>query len=362
MRVWLTVSQFVVHSAAEQVARHLRGEIQLGIKSGSMPGGHRLAQELGVNHKTVEAALRLLENEGILVSRGAGRRRSIVAPEGNRSLRSIRIALLPMESRDSGRHYLVALRHLLEEAGHVPIYMDKSLLDLGMSADRVGRFVKRTEADAWLVCAGSKEVLQWFSQQPMPAFALFGRRDGIPIASAGPDKVLPMTLATRHLIERGHRRISFLVRKQQRLPDPTPSVRAFLDELEAHGVDTGDFNLPDWEESAAGYQEILESLFRLTPPTALIIDEAFLFIAAQQFLGKHGLRVPEDVSLICTDNDRTFDWCEPSIAHIGWDSAPVVRRIVRWAANVSQGKQDLRQTSTKAEFIDGGSVGPAKER
>ena len=70
--------------------------------------------------------------------------------------------------------------------------------------------------------------------------------------------------------------------------------------------------------------------------------------------------MPEDVSLICTDSDPNFAWCEPSIAHIRWDYLPVVRRIVRWAANVSIGKTDLRQTSTKAEFVEGGTIGPAK--
>jgi hypothetical protein len=39
----------------------------------------------------------------------------------------------------------------------------------------------------------------------------------------------------------------------------------------------------------------------------------------------------------------------------------VVRRIVRWAANVSQGKRDLRQTLTKAEFVAGGTIGPVKK-
>ena len=96
----------------------------------------------------------------------------------------------------------------------------------------------------------------------------------------------------------------------------------------------------------------------MTPPTALIIQEAVLFAAAQQFLARRGLRVPEDVSLICTDADPTFAWCRPTVAYIGWDSRPVVRRIVRWAANLSSGKTDVRQVLTPAEFVPGGTIGP----
>jgi hypothetical protein len=32
---------------------------------------------------------------------------------------------------------------------------------------------------------------------------------------------------------------------------------------------------------------------------------------------------------------------------------------VSWANNVSQGKEDLRQTFTKADFIEGGTMGKA---
>ncbi|MFT5109648.1 MAG: hypothetical protein ACI8XO_003401 [Verrucomicrobiales bacterium] len=354
------MSQLIVHSAAEQVADHLREQIRSGIWQETIAGGHRLASELGVNHKTAEAALRQLEAEGLLKSQGSGRPRRIVAIDPHTDPRSIRIAIFVLDITDRAEECLIELRHLLEEAGHTPFYPEKTLLDLGMDADRVAQFVKHTEADAWIICAGSREILTWFSQQTQPAFAFVGRRDGLPIAGVGPDKVPPYTAATRQLIELGHQRITFLTRRHHRRPEPTPSVRAFVGELEAHGIRVGDFNLPDWEESRAGFQAILESLFRLTPPTAIFTDEAFLFTAAQQFLAKRGIRVPEDVSLICTDSDPNFAWCDPSIAHIHWDYLPVVRRVIRWATNVSHGKSDLRQTSTKADYIHGGTVGPAK--
>ena len=37
---------------------------------------------------------------------------------------------------------------------------------------------------------------------------------------------------------------------------------------------------------------------------------------------------------------------------------PVVRRVVRWVNNVARGKNDRRQTLTKAEFVEGGAIGP----
>lgn len=133
-----------------------------------------------------------------------------------------------------------------------------------------------------------------------PAFALFGARVGLPIAGTGPDKVQPLGEATRHLIEPGHRRISFLCRREIRLPKPALGVRAVLGEIKATGGVTGVFNLPDWEESPEGFERCLDSLFGPTPPTALILDQPFLFNAGFHYLAKRGLRVPQDVSLVCT--------------------------------------------------------------
>jgi DNA-binding LacI/PurR family transcriptional regulator len=150
-----------------------------------------------------------------------------------------------------------------------------------------------------------------------------------------------------------------LAQSPRRLPEPGHLESLFLKELESHGIPTSSYHLPDWDDSTAGFHQRLDALFTTTAPTALILEEAPLLFAAQQFLQSRGLRVPQDVSLICTDSDPHFSWCKPSIAHIHWDSRPVVRRVVNWAANISRGKNDISQKLTPAEFIAGGTIGPA---
>ena len=349
-------------SAGEQVAAQLREEILSGRRSGVLPGVYVLAAELGVNHKTVGAALKHLEADGLLVSQGPGRRRRIVLAAGRVRQRPLRVAILPGDSADRRVDYMVELQHQLLEAGHAAFYPEKSLLELGMDVSRIARMVRRTEADAWVVTAGSREVLQWFLGQGIPVFALFGRRRDLPMAGAGPDKVRATREVVRHLVALGHRRIVLLAQAARRLPEPGLPERAFLKELAAHRIPTGPYNLPDWEESPEGLQRLLDSLFGITPPTALLIDEAYVFHAVKHHLSGRGLRIPEDVSLICTDPDRTFEWCRPSIAHIRWDSGPVVRRILRWADNMARGKADLKQLVTPAIFVEGGTVAECRQR
>jgi DNA-binding LacI/PurR family transcriptional regulator len=163
----------------------------------------------------------------------------------------------------------------------------------------------------------------------------------------------------RHLVRLGHRRIVLIVRRTRLFPKPGASERAFLAALEEAGVQTGAYSLPDWEETPQGLHRVLSALFAHTAPTALVVAEAPLFAAVQQFVARRRLLVPEDVSLACTDPSPDFAWQQPPVTHIRWDHQPVIRRIVRWAGNVARGKDDRRQTHTKAELVEGGTIGPA---
>jgi len=345
-------------SIAEQVAERLRGEIFRGRWSGVMPGRNQLAKELGINFKTVEIALRQLERDGLLVSQGAGRGRRIVLSSEGATVRPLRVAILLSEPPDRHLEYVVELQYELIKAGHTPVFAPKTLTELGFEVKRVARLVRQTRADAWVVAGGSREVLEWFVANSVPAFALFGHRRDLPIAGTGPEKLPALIAATRALIDLGHHRIVLIVRRIHRLPQPGAGAKVFLSTMEAGGICTGDYNLPDWEETREGFQACLTALFRVTPPTAMIIEEAVLFTAAQQFLARRRIRVPEDVSLISTDPDPNYAWCVPSIAHMRWDSRPVARHIVRWAANVSRGREDVKQSFVAAEYVPGGTVGP----
>lgn len=89
------------------------------------------------------------------------------------------------------------------------------------------------------------------------------------------------------------------------------------------------------------------------------MQEAKVFVAAQQFLASRGLSVPDEVSLICPDGDDVLDWQVPTAAQFKWDSTPWVSRTVRWAERISRGKDDRRQILYPARFVPGGTIGPA---
>lgn len=324
-----------------------------------MPGRNEVAAELGVSPQTAQVALALLEREGLLVSQGSGRPRRIERQQVEASGRPLlRVAILVADATDRQTDYMVDLKHELIRAGHAAFFTPWLIPDYGMNVRSITSYLRRTEADAWIVAAGARPLLEWFVKEEVPLFAVFGRLIGLPVAGAIADKRSAIAQATRQLIHLGHRRIVFLTRRALRIPQQAPILQTFLDELAAHGIPTGEYNLPDWEEDLDGFHHLLNNLFQHTPPTALIVDESIFLVATMLYLQNRRMQVPDDVSLICTDGDPHFTWCRPSVAHIQWDTAPVVRRALRWADNVARGKKDTRQKVVTADFFEGGTIGP----
>ena len=99
-------------SVSQQLAQHLRKEIQAGQLHGEMPGVLHLAERLGVSPKTVKNAVQLLQTEGLLEHRGLGRNNRIVVP-GTAPGRSLRIEMLLYDESDRKSHYWVDLQHQL---------------------------------------------------------------------------------------------------------------------------------------------------------------------------------------------------------------------------------------------------------
>jgi len=349
---------FLPLSTVEQLAGYLRNEIIAGTLAETLPGVHKLSTELGVSPKTVIAAVTQLEHEGLLQGQGA-RRKSLIIRPTERSQTALKVSIMLFDLNDRGEPHIIELQHRLETAGHITHFASQSILSLDRNVQRVAEFVKKIKTDAWIVIGGPLEILEWFAEQATPVFAFFGRRQDVAIAAAGPDKEPAIRKAVQRLIELGHRRIVMIAREERRKPKPGSVEQTFLRELSSHGIKVGSYNLPDWEETPEGFTRCLDSLFQITPPTALILDEAFFLTIAQQHLARRGILAPEQVSLICSDPDSTFAWFLPRVAHINWDLQPIFRRIVRWVGTVASGKPDRKQISVKAEFIEGGTIGPA---
>lgn len=345
----------------EQTAEHVRDGLRAGRWQGQLPGVLRLARELGVAAGTLRHALRQLEKAGDLALSADGRSRQI-RPVRLEVGQTLRVGILLWEKLEEdnaqAQQLLHGLAQALEKMGCAPFFSAQSQSALRHDVGRIGRYVTKTDADAWVVFAGSRPVLEWFAAQSRPCLALAGRFRGLPIAAASPDKLPAYRDLVRRLLALGHRRIVLLTGRGRRLPQPGRLEAAYLEDLATHGITRQSYHLPDWEETPAGFQRVLTELFRHSPPTALITDEVRLLTAALQFLAHRKLGVPEQVSVAYADEDPAFVWCCPRLTHVRWHNEPLIRHAARWAKAVRGGRVDKKQVFYPAELVVGGTIGP----
>ena len=338
----------------DQVTDALRKGMFSGRWLDSLPGRDRLAKEIGVSHKTIEAAMRRLAKEGLLVSQGAGQRRRIVLPKGDAARSHFRLKILLCEPADREHPLCVELLTRLKKVGFAAEFAVKTLVDLGNNPNRVSRFVRKTPADAWVVLSGTHETLKWFSESDLPTFALFGITYNLPIAACGVR--FDSAALVKKLVSLGHRKI---VQIKKNTDTPGLQDLEFLKALEDEGIETGPYNLPLWGNTPSGLHKCIDTLFKHTAPTAIIVQQASSYLAIRDHLAQKGIHAPRDITLVCLGSDPSFEWLAPKATHYTRDHKKLIRQVMRWSKAVAKGKEDIRQSYTMADFVEGETMGPA---
>lgn len=339
-------------SVAEQVASHLREEIQQGRWTSVMPGRDRLVKELDVHGSTVERALGQLEKEGLLKSDGPGKRRKIVSKKI--APRATRVVILLYDPEDVLDHRVSEIRQHLHAAEYQPSFASKAMSELKHDPKRIIAMMKTHPADAWIVIAGTRPVLEMLSKESTPTFALFGNMFGLRMAGAGAKKNEAFRDCIGHLYKKGCRRIVMLTRRGVHIRGLTPTERLFFEELEKRNLSQSSYNLPQWEDTPDGLHRCLDELFKVTPPDAIIVCDWILTYAIQNFISRGQGLAFRQVECVSTDYHTSFKWCYPAVPHFYWDQSKTIRRIVQWVDHVAQGKEDRKVKLIVAKFIPGG--------
>lgn len=123
-------------------------------------------------------------------------------------------------------------------------------------------------------------------------------------------------LATRHLLDLGHRRIAFITGVANH-PDANERLRGYREALEAAGIDydpalvvNGDFH------ECSGLQAVNQLLANRQKFTAIFAANDQMALGASLGLHRHGLGVPKDVSLIGFDDLPMATYTVPPLSSI----------------------------------------------
>jgi LacI family transcriptional regulator len=198
--------------------------------------------------------------------------------------------------------------HLLVSSGHADALAERQAVE----------FLRRRRADALIIQADAtppQDLVEWASQD-VPV-VIFGR--DVPAISERCvclDSELGGVMATRHLLEAGHRRVAH-ISGPLAIPDSQARLQGYRRALEEAGlvcderlVATGDFR------ETGGYEATQTLLSRGASFTAIFVGNDQMAVGALDALTEAGVRVPDDVSLIGFDDIMFAKYLSPKLTTI----------------------------------------------
>jgi DNA-binding LacI/PurR family transcriptional regulator len=333
--------------------------------AGVLPGVRPLAKELGVSIGTLQGALKRLEAEGALAGKGTGFAREIapsaVSPH---STRVLRVGILPNEPVSAegtlNQILLQGIGHILAETGHRPFFAPKTMQALRHNPESIRMMMTECAADAWVVLNSTRPLLESLAADfPVPVIAVGGPVGGLDIAAVRVDFVKMMRECVRRLVASGHERIVLAAYPEAGSPTQHPLILAFKEELACAGIKSGRYHVPDWDQTGEGFNALLRSLFTLTPPTALIVDDVRQVSAVYAFLATRRIP-PRDLALVLLGSDPSLDWITPAPVFIRYDNDGLIRRVSDWVATLAAGGRDTEQVFCEATLVGDGFTPPPK--
>ncbi len=164
--------------------------------------------------------------------------------------------------------------------------------------------------------------------------------------------------ATEYLIQHGHREIGYL-KSEITIKNFFYRQEGYQRALKTHGLEipeSGMISLPPTMDGARiAMNRMLEDGLKL--PTALVADNDIIALGAMKAMQDHGLKVPEDVSLIGFDDLPFCSITTPGLTTIRVFKQEMGRTAVRRLIElIRHGDQFVTKSQICTEFIERDSV------
>lgn len=356
------------NSRVLQAADALKDEISRGGLSGMLPGERELAKRLRVSRITLQGALQILEHEQWVSPSEPRKRRSVLKPleevASERNLAcegKVVVTLSPLEMTElPGTVRLVHSRiHThCADAGIKIKHRSLDVTHMKRPAHRLREFVLKNPGDVYLLLLSTREIQEWFSKSGLSSIVLGSGWPEFGLSSADWDQRALGVHTGAMLSRMGHVRVGMLY--------PTPAkygMELFHEGLKSLGqgldirISRQDFD-PD---------SILRGLIALvkdpaTRPTVLILPRVFYVMVAATALPSMGIRIPEDVSLLCLVYDDSFRYFVPNVAGYKVPADLYARSIYKLIIDhlLHAGSVANRDALVMPEFVPAPSLGSRK--
>jgi LacI family transcriptional regulator len=302
-----------------------------------------VAQKAGVSYATVSHVI----NNTRFVSEETRSRVQLVMAELNyrpnavaRSLRSGRTNSIGLILPDSSNPYFAEIGRAIEEEAFqngYSIILCNMELDPAKENLYIDVLIKK-QVDGIIFVATGDQIPLLSLLKSLNIAAVMIERDlpDVEVDTVMADNRQGGYLATRHLLDLGHRRIACLTGPSSSITPSWGRLAGYRKALEESGVayDEEVVCLGDFHPRSG--MEITEKLLaHSAPPTAIFACNDLMALGALRAADKAGLRVPLDLSVVGFDNIELTNFINPPLTtisqgqnHLGvWATQTLVRRI-----------------------------------
>lgn len=304
-------------SLIASVAESLRESLRQGEWGEHLPGERPLCDRLQVSRVTLRAALKVLAREGLIeISHGLPTR--IVSRPRTVQQKSKMVGILVLETLEPVNtriaYLLSKLQYHLNLAGFEMRIFNLGRISSRNASKRLESLTKQTPALCWALVRADTVVQKWFMDHGNPTCLIGTPHHGIQLPSMDVNYEIVCLHAAGKLLGLGHRRIALLLPIQQ-YAGIMISERGFLRAFQTQSNAAHTPLVLHHDGTREGICRTLNSSFRSPArPTALIVAYAWDAVTAVGHLIRSGLRVPEDVSVICRDYEPFLRAQVPEVA------------------------------------------------
>ena len=338
-----------------RLAEMIEQELVAGTWGDTLPGHRTLMKFFAVSAKTSLAAIDLLEARGIISVGERGKRRRILIDPKETNKAMMNLLLIDGFGYLSGEDQMQmqSYRNAWEgEGGKVhtvkfdfPRYHNPSAL--------LRKAVASYSADAILLHV---PPLAWVEAavRLRPVFLAGGEWKGNAITGSAyniKDEVMRLAALLR---EQGHQRVvvplDLIGRKME------TAVREGL--AAGLGVDGNDPAVaafcPVFSESVpAAWQQYWKKIFAKLRPTAVILSTDIQCLSLYGYCSRQGIRIPEDLSLICLETSEYLEWFDPLPTRMRF---PVNRATAYFKKWVRGGCRPMGLKFFSLDYLEGATV------
>ena len=342
-------------SLAEQVADYLEGKIINGDFLDFLPGENSLTKLTGVSRSSIREALKILEGKGLIES-SQGKNRKILATAASQSSSFHATLLIPTTLYEMGSPFIKLIAETekqLQSSVRLDILTSRAI-KMQRPKRHLQRLVSSTTTDLWILVQASPATQRWLQKQDIPCVVMGSSLEDIDFASIDVDWAETGLHLANLIAQHNHHHV-YVVERHIQAQGSKLLKKAYTQRFEQLDIKV-ESGFPEYGVIPLLEKYLTTKLSKSQIPTVIVFYEYDNLLTGITWMMSNGLKIPEDISVICLDADESIDSIYPAITHYRRNIPPLIKALVNTILTSLGEKPISRQLATQQKYIKGASL------